>query len=71
MGPPVVRLLLTCDRPRGAREEDLAWLRVQVAKVGADPAIGSGIVDNIPFTATMIPVVQELQAGNGGDDAQS
>jgi Na+/H+ antiporter NhaD/arsenite permease-like protein len=32
-------------------------------------AIASGIVDNIPFTATMIPVVQELQAGDGGDDA--
>jgi Na+/H+ antiporter NhaD/arsenite permease-like protein len=31
-------------------------------------AIGSGIVDNIPFTATMIPVVEELQ-GSGGDDA--
>jgi Na+/H+ antiporter NhaD/arsenite permease-like protein len=33
-------------------------------------AIGSGIVDNIPFTATMIPVVEELQVGQGdGDDA--
>jgi Na+/H+ antiporter NhaD/arsenite permease-like protein len=33
-------------------------------------AIGSGIVDNIPFTATMIPVVEELQAGqSSGDDA--
>jgi Na+/H+ antiporter NhaD/arsenite permease-like protein len=33
-------------------------------------AIGSGIVDNIPFTATMIPVVEELQAGQGdADDA--
>jgi Na+/H+ antiporter NhaD/arsenite permease-like protein len=32
-------------------------------------ALGSGIVDNIPFTATMIPVVEQLQAGNGGDDA--
>ena len=32
-------------------------------------AIGSGIVDNIPFTAAMIPVVEQLQAGNGGDDA--
>jgi Na+/H+ antiporter NhaD/arsenite permease-like protein len=31
-------------------------------------AIGSGIVDNIPFTATMIPVVEELQ-GSDGDDA--
>ena len=31
-------------------------------------AIGSGIVDNIPFTATMIPVVEELQAGQGGGD---
>jgi Na+/H+ antiporter NhaD/arsenite permease-like protein len=32
-------------------------------------AIGSGLVDNIPFTATMIPVVEQLQGGNGGDDA--
>jgi Na+/H+ antiporter NhaD/arsenite permease-like protein len=32
-------------------------------------AIGSGIVDNIPFTAAMIPVVEQLQSGNGGDDA--
>jgi Na+/H+ antiporter NhaD/arsenite permease-like protein len=32
-------------------------------------ALGSGIVDNIPFTATMIPVVEQLQSGNGGDDA--
>jgi len=31
-------------------------------------AIGSGIVDNIPFTATMIPVVEELQGG-ARDDA--
>jgi Na+/H+ antiporter NhaD/arsenite permease-like protein len=32
-------------------------------------AFASGIVDNIPFTATMIPVVEELQAGNAGDNA--
>ena len=32
-------------------------------------ALGSGIVDNIPFTATMVPVVEQLQAGNEGDDA--
>jgi Na+/H+ antiporter NhaD/arsenite permease-like protein len=32
-------------------------------------AFGSGIVDNIPFTAAMIPVVEQLQSGNGGDDA--
>jgi Na+/H+ antiporter NhaD/arsenite permease-like protein len=31
-------------------------------------SIGSGIVDNIPFTATMIPVVEELQAGQGNAD---
>jgi Na+/H+ antiporter NhaD/arsenite permease-like protein len=31
-------------------------------------SIGSGIVDNIPFTATMIPVVEELQAGQGDSD---
>ena len=32
-------------------------------------AIGSGLVDNIPFTAAMIPVVEQLQSGNHGDDA--
>jgi Na+/H+ antiporter NhaD/arsenite permease-like protein len=32
-------------------------------------ALGSGVVDNIPFTATMIPVVEQLQDGNNGDDA--
>jgi Na+/H+ antiporter NhaD/arsenite permease-like protein len=31
-------------------------------------AIGSGVVDNIPFTTTMIPVVEELQHGQGGGD---
>ena len=30
-------------------------------------AIGSGIVDNIPFTAAMIPVVEQL--GGGEDDS--
>ena len=32
-------------------------------------AVASGIVDNIPFTATMIPVVEELQADTPDDDA--
>lgn len=32
-------------------------------------AIASGIVDNIPFTATMIPVVEQLQGAETGDDA--
>ena len=32
-------------------------------------AIGSGAVDNIPFTATMIPVVEQLIQDNPGDDA--
>jgi Na+/H+ antiporter NhaD/arsenite permease-like protein len=31
--------------------------------------IGSAIVDNIPFTTAMIPVVSELQEGSGGDNA--
>jgi Na+/H+ antiporter NhaD/arsenite permease-like protein len=31
-------------------------------------ALGSGLVDNIPFTAAMIPVVDQLQ-GDSGDDA--
>jgi Na+/H+ antiporter NhaD/arsenite permease-like protein len=33
-------------------------------------AIGSAAVDNIPFTAAMIPVVDELQAGEPFDDAR-
>ena len=33
-------------------------------------AIGSAAVDNIPFTAAMIPVVDELQAGEEFNDAQ-
>jgi Na+/H+ antiporter NhaD/arsenite permease-like protein len=30
-------------------------------------ALASGMVDNIPFTATMIPVVEQLQGSGGGD----
>jgi Na+/H+ antiporter NhaD/arsenite permease-like protein len=32
-------------------------------------AIASGVVDNIPFTATMIPVVEQLQGDATSDDA--
>ncbi|MGI9095013.1 MAG: SLC13 family permease, partial [Thermoleophilaceae bacterium] len=32
-------------------------------------AVGSAVVDNIPFTATMIPVVEQLQEGSSGDNA--
>ena len=32
-------------------------------------AIGSAVVDNIPFTTAMIPVVEELQRSGGADDA--
>ena len=32
-------------------------------------ALGSAAVDNIPFTAAMIPVVEQLQDGNEGDNA--
>ena len=32
-------------------------------------ALGSGTVDNIPFTATMIPVVEQLTQDNEGDNA--
>jgi Na+/H+ antiporter NhaD/arsenite permease-like protein len=47
------------DGDRTAELLGIAWLS----------AIGSGVVDNIPFTTTMIPVVEQLQAGNDGDDA--
>jgi Na+/H+ antiporter NhaD/arsenite permease-like protein len=47
------------DGNRTAELMGIAWVSV----------LGSGLVDNIPFTATMIPVVEQLQSGNGGDDA--
>jgi Na+/H+ antiporter NhaD/arsenite permease-like protein len=47
------------DGDRTAELLGIAWISV----------IGSGLVDNIPFTTTMIPVVEQLQQGNGGDDA--
>ena len=31
--------------------------------------MGSGLVDNISFTTAMVPVVEQLQGGAGGDDA--
>jgi Na+/H+ antiporter NhaD/arsenite permease-like protein len=34
-------------------------------------AIASGVIDNIPFTATMIPVVQELARAEGLSEAQT
>ena len=47
------------DGDRTAELLGIAWVS----------AIGSGLVDNIPFTATMIPVVEQLQGGDDGDDA--
>ena len=47
------------DGDRTAELLGIAWVSV----------LGSGIVDNIPFTATMVPVVEQLQEGNSGDDA--
>ena len=65
----------------GALEENGAIARIAegfAAATGGDAtvellgiawvaAIGSAVVDNIPFTATMIPVVEELHAGGDGD----
>jgi Na+/H+ antiporter NhaD/arsenite permease-like protein len=47
------------DGDRSAEVLGIAWVS----------ALGSGMVDNIPFTTTMIPVVDELQADNAGDNA--
>jgi Na+/H+ antiporter NhaD/arsenite permease-like protein len=47
------------DGDRTAELLGIAWVS----------AVGSGLVDNIPFTAAMIPVVDQLQSGNSGDDA--
>jgi Na+/H+ antiporter NhaD/arsenite permease-like protein len=47
------------DGDRAAELLGIAWVA----------ALGSAVVDNIPFTAAMIPVVDQLQAGNSGDDA--
>ena len=45
-----------------------ATARAELLGITWASAIGSGIVDNIPFTAAMIPVVEQLQ-GDAGDDA--
>jgi len=45
------------DGDRSAELLGIAWVA----------AVGSGLVDNIPFTAAMIPVVESLRAE--GDDA--
>ena len=47
------------DGDRTAELLGIAWVS----------ALASGIVDNIPFTATMIPVVDQLQADTPDDDA--
>ena len=47
------------DGDRTAELLGIAWVSV----------LGSGIVDNIPFTTAMVPVVEQLQQGNAGDDA--
>ena len=47
------------DGDRTAELLGIAWVS----------AVGSALVDNIPFTAAMIPVVEQLQSGNAGDDA--
>jgi Na+/H+ antiporter NhaD/arsenite permease-like protein len=46
------------DGDRTAEVLGIAWVS----------ALGSGMVDNIPFTTTMIPVVEELQTDNPGDN---
>ena len=47
------------DGDRTAELLGIAWVA----------AFGSALVDNIPFTAAMIPVVEQLQAGSADDDA--
>ena len=47
------------DGDRTAELLGIAWVS----------AFASGVVDNIPFTATMIPVVEQLQGEATGDDA--
>jgi Na+/H+ antiporter NhaD/arsenite permease-like protein len=49
------------DGDRTAELLGIAWIA----------ALGSAVVDNIPFTTAMVPVVKDIQqtAGNTGDDA--
>jgi Na+/H+ antiporter NhaD/arsenite permease-like protein len=60
----------------GAIDEVAHWIgdltagdrRAELVGIVWASALGSGVVDNIPFTAAMIPVVESLQ-GDSGDDA--
>ena len=42
-------------------------MRSLYENVNVPSAAGSGLVDNIPFTAAMVPVVEQLQADSGDD----
>ena len=44
------------------------WTRRSGEEATSSARLGSGVVDNIPFTTAMIPVVTELR-GESGDDA--
>ena len=64
---PIIRAL-----PAGhVRPAERAPGRRRVRRCGdyviASPQVLSGIVDNIPYTTAMIPVVRELGAGVGGN----
>src|SRR5215207_557463 len=56
----IAELLTAFEGPRGLTAMLILW----------GSAIASGIVDNIPFTATMIPVVQELARTEGLSEAE-
>jgi Na+/H+ antiporter NhaD/arsenite permease-like protein len=58
------------DRIAGLLTEASGSLAITAMLVMWGSAIASGIVDNIPFTATMIPVIQELARAEGLSEAE-
>ncbi len=58
------------DRIAGLLAEASGSLAVTAMLVMWGSAIASGIVDNIPFTATMVPVIQELARAEGLSESE-
>jgi hypothetical protein len=63
------RLAATCREISGRRERAASSgdRTAELLGITWACAIGSGLVDNIPFTAAMVPVVEQLQAGSDDD----
>ena len=67
-GVEVGGLLTLLGRRSSSRRPAATWRRPAIAILWAS-AVLSAIVDNIPFVATMIPLIKTMAPAYGGEDA--